>query len=528
MTSSAATLRDLLVAALDRFGDQPAVTAAGATLSYRQVVKQANGLARFLQDNGISPGTPVALMMSNGVEYVVADQAVLRCGGAKVPLNDMIGSRESRYIVRDSGAVIAIATPSQLPNALAALEDPATSLRTVVVVGPASEQPIPGTTSWETAVGSGADRPPEVAITSSDVGLILYTGGTTGDPKGVVHTQHGLTLNVLAHVIEIGFGDDERLLLTSPLPHSAGFHLQAGMLKGAHAFVESGFDPEMVLHRIEHDRVTFMFAVPTMIYRLLDHAATIAAQRPLDLSALRTILYGAAPITPERLAQGLAAFGPVFMQLYGQSEAPNFITRLTHHDHDLTRPERLTSCGRAVTMARVRVLDADGNDCATGVVGEVVAQTAYTMIGYYGLPEKTAQTIQDGWLHTGDLGRLDEDGYLYLVDRKNDMIITGGMNVYCNEVENVIAQVDGVAQVAVVGLPHPDWGEAVVAFVIGTSNGSVDPEAITAHCRDQLSRYKIPKSIRLVNELPLTSVGKLDKKALRSAHQFSETALSAM
>jgi fatty-acyl-CoA synthase/long-chain acyl-CoA synthetase len=204
------------------------------------------------------------------------------------------------------------------------------------------------------------------------------------------------------------------------------------------------------------------------------------------------------------------------MQLYGQSEAPNFITRLRREDHDPGRPERLSSCGRPVGMARVRIVGDDGADVAPGEVGEVAALTPYTMTGYHGLPERTAGTVRDGWLFTGDVGRLDEDGYLYLVDRKNDMIITGGMNVYSTEIENAIAQVDGVAQVAVVGVPHPDWGEAVVAFVVDDGRGALTPDAVVGHCRAVLSRYKVPKEVHVVSALPVTAVGKLDKKALRA------------
>ena len=481
------------------------------------MVQQANGLAAFLRDNGITPGVPVALMMSNGIEYVVADQAILRCGGAKVPLNDMLSSRDVKYILQDCEALVAIATPSQLDNALAALADPVLPLRTVVVVGQeTAHSSVGGVVKWADAVGSGACIPPEVAITPTDVGAVIYTGGTTGMPKGVVHTQGGLALNLLSHVMEIGFGDDETLLITSPLPHSSGFHLQAAMLKGAHSFVESGFAPEVVLQRIEVDRATFVFAVPTMIYRLLDHVSELASDRAVDFSSLRTILYGAAPITPGRLTQGLETFGPVFMQLYGQSEAPNFITRLTRGDHDPEQPERLTSCGRPVAMTQIRIVDEDGTECPTGEVGEVTALTPYTMTEYHRLPDKSAETVRDGWLYTGDLGRVDEDGYLYLVDRKNDMIITGGMNVYSSEVENIISQIDGVDQVAVVGVPDPDWGEAVVAFVVESDAGSVDLDAVLAHCRAQLSRYKIPKKVSVVAALPLTTIGKLDKKALRA------------
>ena len=203
--------------------------------------------------------------------------------------------------------------------------------------------------------------------------------------------------------------------------------------------------------------------VPTMIYRLLDRAAeglgpVVAAHDPVRRRA---------DVAGEAHG-GLDRFGPVFMQLYGQSEAPNFITRLTREAHvtDEQHRHRLRSCGQPTAMAEVRIVDEDGRDCPAGTEGEVVARTAYTMSGYHGLPEATARTLQDGWLRTGDIGYLDEERYLYLLDRKNDMIITGGMNVYCSEVEAALREVDGVAQAAVVGVPHPDWGEAVVAFVV--------------------------------------------------------------
>ncbi|MEU4375211.1 AMP-binding protein [Pseudonocardia alni] len=506
------TLRSLFTSALDRLRDEPAVTTSSGTYPYRRLVADSNRLAHFLTEHGVGPGVAVALMLSNGAEYVVADQAVLRCGAIKVPLNDMIGTDEARYILADSGARIAFATAAQLPVALAALADDATALHTVVSVDGAE----PGTTTWADALGDRPTGLPEIHVDPDTPGLILYTGGTTGRPKGVVHSQSRLVLNLLSQLTETGLGDDERMLLTSPLPHAAGFLLQAGMLKGAHAHLTRSFEAGEVLDRIERDRITFLFAVPTMIYRLLDRAAGQDAGAR-DLSSLRTLLYGAAPITPERLVQGLDLLGPVFMQLYGQSEAPNFITRLRREDHDPARPGRLLSCGRPVAMAEVRIVGDDGTPCGVGEVGEVAARTPYTMLGYHGLPEKSAETVRDGWLFTGDVGRLDEDGYLYLVDRKNDMIITGGMNVYSSEVENAVAGVDGVAAVAVVGVPHPDWGEAVVAFVVGDGVTEVSPAAVIARCREVLSRYKVPKEVRVVPELPVTAVGKLDKKALRSA-----------
>jgi fatty-acyl-CoA synthase len=489
------TLRSLFLPALDRFSERPALRAGRAETSYSELVTAANRLAQVLVARGVTPGTPVALMMSNRSEWVIADQAIIRAGGAKVPINGMLSEPEVAFILRDCGAAIALADEGMAPAARAA------GVADVIEVGP----------GWDSILASApSDDPPDVTVSGSDVGLILYTGGTTGRQKGVVHTQAGLAVNLLAHLIEMGLLDDERMLLSSPLPHSAGFLLQAGLLKGALHLIEPRFDANLVLERIGSAGVTFLFMVPTMIYRVLD----AAEGRELDLSSLRTILYGAAPITPERLDQGLRRFGPVFMQLYGQSEAPNFLTRLTREDHDPAHPERLASCGRPATMVTIAVLDDDGNPVPDGQAGEICARGPYVMDRYHGLPEKTAETLGGGWLHTGDIGLIGPGRYVYLLDRKNDMIISGGMNVYTTEVEQVVSACAGVAQVAVVGVPHPDWGEAVVAFVVAADG--FDPGAVAKRCRAELAAYKQPKAYRQVHALPVTSVGKIDKKHLQA------------
>ncbi|WP_037062874.1 AMP-binding protein [Pseudonocardia acaciae] len=491
------TLRSLFVPALNRFNGRPALRFDGRVTSYADLVADADRLAHVLVAAGVTPGAPVAIMMSNRAEWVVADQAVIRAGGAKVPVNDMLSAPEIAYVLRDSGAVVALADEGMADAARAA------GVRRVIAVGP----------DWDAALAAApTGGPPKVEVAESDVGLIMYTGGTTGRQKGVVHTQRGLAVNLLAHVVETGLLDDERLLLTSPLPHSAGFLAQAGLLKGALAMIEPRFDADLVLDRIERDRATFLFMVPTMIYRMLD----AAERRTVDLSSLRTILYGAAPITLERLEQGLRRLGPVFMQLYGQTEAPNFLTRLTREEHDLARPDRLTSCGRPATMVRIAVLDEAGEPVPPGTPGEICARAPYVMAGYHGLAAKTAETLRGGWLHTGDLGILDDDGYVHLLDRKNDMIISGGMNVYSTEVENVLQACPGVGQVAVVGVPHPDWGEAVVAFVVPADGEDFDEPATVARCRAELAAYKRPKAYRLLGSLPVTAFGKVDKKALRA------------
>ncbi len=389
MTEFPLDLRTLVSGAMRKFARRPAVVADGTTWTYADLDAASNRLAHTLVDLGVGPGTPVALMMSNSAEYVVADLSLLKLGAAKVPLNDMLSPDEARYILSDSGATVALTTPSQIEAALDELGQG--DLHSVIAVGHGAGVPA-GVLDWDDAL---ADRPatvPEVDIAPTDVGLMMYTGGTTGRPKGVVHRQRQLALNLLAHRVETEIRSDERLLLSSPLPHSAGFLLQTALTAGAVTYVERGFDAKRVLDAIHRHGVSYLFMVPTMIYRLLDQAAA----GDWDHSSLRTILYGAAPISPERLAEGLARFGPVFMQLYGQSEAPNFITRLPREAH-VTDPElahRLRSCGQPTALCQVRIVDEEGNVCPPGKEGEVVARTAYTMTGYHRLPEATEAGAQ--------------------------------------------------------------------------------------------------------------------------------------
>lgn len=490
------TLFDLFGTSLSRFGDRVAVRDGSRKMTYAELARDRDRLAAVLQAWGAGPSSPIAIMVGNRCEWLVADQALIRLGAAKVPINHMLSGPEIEYILKDSGARIALVDAEMAKFALAA------DVAHVLTVG----------ADWQAALERADTKGlPQVSPSADDTGLILYTGGTTGRQKGVVHTQSGLAINLLAHVAEIGLLDDERMLLTSPLPHSAGFLAQAGLLKGAEVLLEPRFDAERVIELITDERITFLFMVPTMIYRVLDAAEA----RGSDTSSLRTILYGAAPITPERLEQGLRRFGPVFMQLYGQSEAPNFLTRLAREEHDLSRPDRLRSCGRPAILVTIAVLDDMGGHVPTGAVGEICARAPYVLDRYHGLETKTAETLRGGWLHTGDLGFIDADGFVHLLDRKNDMVISGGMNVYTTEVEQVLASCSGVDQVAVVGVPHPDWGEAVVAFIV--SAAGFDEAELVARCREEMATYKRPKAYCRCESLPMTSLGKVDKKAMKAS-----------
>jgi fatty-acyl-CoA synthase/long-chain acyl-CoA synthetase len=336
----------------------------------------------------------------------------------------------------------------------------------------------------------------------------MYTGGTTGRPKGILHSAGSLGTNLLAHVLSGQIRYGEKMLLCTPLPHSAGFFLQAGLLQGATFHLAARFDPAEFLRHVEEHAISWTFMVPTMIYRLLD----ALRDHEWDTRSLETIVYGAAPISRARIEEALRRFGPVFLQLFGQSECPNFATTLSKEDH--LDPDLLASCGQPCPGVEVRIGDGEGRALPTGEIGEVLLRAPYTLREYHAAPELTAQAFVADWLRTGDVGYQTETGHVFLVDRKKDMIITGGMNVYSSEVEQILHEHPRVDAAAVVGVPDPDWGEAVHAFLV-SDQGLRDAELIE-FCRSRLAKYKVPKALTRIEELPTTPYGKIDKKALRA------------
>ena len=497
------TLSRLLVDAVRRHGERPAVRHGLRTLSYRELDELADRLATTLASRGIGRGDRVALQLRNCVEYIVADLAILKSRAVKVPLNEFMTASEVAWCLQHSAARVLI-SHSSMPRPVGTLDALVLHIDVPDVSG---GPPVPGAMQWAEAV----DRPcGAVAVTSEpdDSAIVMYTGGTTGNPKGVHHIQSRAALNILAHIVCGDIRADEVMLLSTPLPHSAGFHLQSCFVQGGFVVLGPKFDAKRFLELASELRATWTFAVPTMLYRLLD-AIAAGASPP---QALRTVVYGAAPMDPGRLKQALNAFGPVFLQLYGQTECPNFITSLTKEDHLV--PGLHASCGRAVPFLEVRLRDDSGVVSEPGKVGEVEVRSPYQLIEYYENPEATATYIVDGWLRTGDLAYQDARGYVFLVDRAKDMIISGGMNVYSVEVEAMLREHPAVADVGVVGVPDRDWGEAVVAVVV--SRSSVDADGILCFARERLSAYKVPKQVVFVDLLPLTRYGKPDKKAMRA------------
>jgi fatty-acyl-CoA synthase len=324
------------------------------------------------------------------------------------------------------------------------------------------------------------------------------------------------TYSYVMQMLEFGFGWHESFLFPTPLTHAGGCLILPVLLRRGRCVIIDHFEPELFLQTVERERVTMTFLVPTMIYVLLDHPSL----QKHDFSSLRNIIYGAAAIAPERLKQAVATFGPVMTQLFGQTEAPMALTALSRQEHVIADPERekqvFASAGRQTIHTELRLLDDDGRDVARGEAGEVVVRCTNMMSGYLNNPEATAETIRDGWLHTGDIGLQDDEGFLYIVDRKKDMIISGGFNIYPREIEDVLFEHPAVKGTAVVGVPHAKWGEEVVA-VVCLHDGKVAEEAeLITFVKERKGSLVAPKRVLFWDAIPLTNLGKIDKKEIRA------------
>ena len=511
MRPRAQTLADLLRTSLPLHGNRPAIRVGATETGYRQLFALACRCLGGLRALGVRPGDRVALLMPNSLEYVTADLAIAMLGAVKVPLNELLTAGDVDYMLEHAGARVLVAHESLqrlVPSGAEASRRGRASTLTVVWTGTPGQ--VSSGLSWVELLELGTDGEPPNEVDPHTPAVIMYTGGTTGRPKGVLHSQQALAINLLAHIVCGEILEDEQMLLATPLPHSAGFHLQACLVQGGTVELHRRYDPDAVIDAVAAGRATWTFMVPTMIHRLLQR---LRARGLPQLTGLRTLVYGAAPITARKLQEALTALGPVLIQLYGQTEAPNYLTRLSKRDH--LDPALIGSCGRAVPTADVRVVDESGSLAAPGTVGEVTARTAYSLKAYYGDEAKTAEAYAGEWLRTGDLGYQNAQGYLFLVDRAKDMIISGGMNVYSTEVESVVHALGGVAQVMVVGVPDEDWGEAVTVCVVAEPDGGPTAADVLQHCRERLAAYKVPKRVLFLEGLPLTRYGKPDKKALR-------------
>ena len=503
--------------AASQHGDREAFLFGDRRVSFREANTRANRLANALRAAGLAPGERVGVLMQNSIEAVDANFGLLKGGFASVPLNDRHTPAEHADILND-GEVSAVLAGPGFETAVAEAVAAATSVRLVVGVGW-------GDADYDRFTTSVSADDPNVEVDPAALMRLTYTSGSTGKPKGVVGTfrRFQARLDNFFASLEYALGRGHSMLHVGPLSHVAGNYLLPCFMRGARGIVLPRFDPDQVLDAIERHRIDHALLVPTMIVRLVD--AIEPGRR--DLSSLTRINYGTAPIPVETLRRGLRLLGPVFRQHYGMSEANSPLTLLYPDEHlpdgSPLEAARLASCGRPVTGVDIRVFGPDGRVLPPGEVGEIVIRSeGAAEVEYWRRPDLTAEVVRGGWFHTGDLGRFDEAGYLFIVGRIKDMIITGGFNVYAREVEDALYRHPAVLEAAVCGVQDPEWGEVVAAMIAPRPGLEIDEASVRAHCSSALAGYKRPRVLLFDDTLPKTGSGKIAKQAIRpllqSAH----------
>ncbi|MCC6849106.1 MAG: AMP-binding protein [Deltaproteobacteria bacterium] len=479
-----------------RWPEREALRDGDRSVGFAELDARANRLAHALMRAGVGPGDRVATFLPNSIAHVAAQQAILRAGAVWVGINRRLAPPEVAFMLEHAAVRVVLADADGLGTA----------------------RPAEGVAVWDV---SGADAArerrfagapaaaPRSPAAEHDVARLRYTSGTTGRPKAAVLT-HGCALaslrNLLAELHELSPSDT--VAHVAPLTHASEALLAPAFWRGARSILCHDFRPDALRELMAHERVTTLFLVPTMIAALVD---SLPGE---SLANLRTIVYGAAPMSEDLMLRALDALGPVLLQIYGLSECPFPITTLRKEDH--LDPLRRGSCGLPTAQNDVLVLDAGGAPLAPGEVGTIAVRGPQLMREYWCDPEATAAALVDGWLRTGDLGRFDEAGFLTLVDRSDDVIITGGFNVYPREVEVVLEAHPAVAEAAVVGIPHERWGRSVAAWVVRRPCAEVDEHELIDFCRAQLAGYKKPLRVTFVEALPKSSTGKLLRRALRT------------
>jgi fatty-acyl-CoA synthase len=492
--------------ALARYPSRVAFSWPGGSITYAGATELIGRLQKVFMQLGLKPGARVAFLTANRADTWCAGVAAQLSSLAITWLHPLGSLEDQLFQIEDSEAEMLVIDSDTFRDRGGDLAARASGLKTVFTLGPAHYG-----VDLLAAVDAAGTATPRCFAGPGDIATLNYTGGTTGKSKGVLrtHREYGGFASAILSDFEIP--DTPRYLTVAPISHVAGTKVLPALMRGGTVHMLRGFDPEAVLKTIERERINFTLFVPTMIYVLLDHPALDKT----DLSALELLLYGASAMSPSRLVEGIERIGPVFSQLYGQTECyPVSVLRKT--DHDPKTPELFLSCGFPIAACEVRILGDDDQEVATGEPGEICVRAPHVMAEYWKRPEQTAETLNNGWLHTGDIARSDERGYMFILDRKKDMIVSGGFNIFPREVEDVLSQHADVAMVAVVGVPDDKWGEAVTAIIVAREGARPNAEELIGLVKARKGSAHAPKHIKFVNELPMTGVGKVDKKVLKA------------
>lgn len=480
--------------------------------SFSEYNARVNRLINALKSAGIAKGERIVGVLQNTPELLEVFGAAEKGGFIAVPVNPRFSTNEVLEILYDAEPAVVVVGDEHLEDIGLNANLPC-SVKLILYAG---ERPVKSTgrlAAYRSFSASGGSDEPGVDVREDDLVYLIYTSGTTGKPKGVMIDHRGQIENNKTTIIEMRISQGDSLISPLPLNHLGGRGLVSNYFaRGCTNYVQKKFDVEEMLRLISHERITTLAAVPAMLYVIINHPHLDS----YDLTSLKTIFYSGSTISPALLERCISRFGNALIQFYGMTEAGPIIAVLPKEDHCPEEANRkLRSAGIAAFSNKIRVVDDNGVDVRVGQVGEVIVKTPAVMRGYWKKPDMTAETLRNGWLHTGDLAMIDEQNYIYIVDRKKDMIISGGENIYAREVEDVIQKIPGVREVAVIGVPHEKWGETVKAVVVLEDGCTLLESEIIEHCRKNLASYKKPTSVSFVSELPRNAVGKIQKHVLR-------------
>ncbi|MFB4166985.1 acyl-CoA synthetase [Virgibacillus sp. JSM 102003] len=508
------TLGDLLARTRDRMPEKLAITYEGQRLNYAELDNLVNQTAHAFLADGMKKGDMVTVMSKNSLDFVIANFALARIGAVMIPINYMLSTEDVAYILEHAEVSAFIASEEYAP----VLDKSAGRLeirqRYLMDTLGAYEGEL---SSWESLSDARDGRPNdivEVDIGDDDLAHVLYTSGTESRPKGVMLSHKSLISEYVSSIIDGKMAAEDVAIHALPLYHSAQLHVFLGpsIYVGSSGIILGAASPDVILQTIEEEGATQLFAPPTVWIALLRHPDFDKR----DLSTLEKCYYGAA-IMPREILKELAERLPnaKFWNFYGQTEVAPLATALQPED----QLRKLGSAGVATLNVQTKIVDDNDKEVARGETGEIVHRTPHTMKGYLHDPEKTAEAFRGGWFHSGDLGVMDEEGYITIVDRKKDMINTGGVNVSSREVEETIYQMDGVSEVAVVSIPDPYWIEAVTAIIVPKEGASLTEDGVAEFCRERLSKFKVPKYVDFTDELPKNPSGKVLKRSLRDKYE---------
>lgn len=502
------TSAGLMLRAMARWGDRVAFSGYGGSFTYAQSLDLVGRYQAVMQAGGVARGQRIALLNANRAEAWLAGVAAQALGLCMTALHPLGAFEDQQFILEDGEIDYLLVDADNYLERGGELAAATDRLRQVFTLG-ATEY---GLDLRAGAAAAGAVSPSLIAE-PNDEAWLSYTGGTTGKSKGAMRRHHSYIAMASAVLADFEWPQDIVYLAVAPISHVGGTKIPPTLIRGGRVHFQHGFDPGAVLDAIQGERISVTLMVPTMVNILLDHPNLDNA----DLSSLELLMYGAAPMSPTRLLEGLQRIGPVFCQLYGQTEGyPLAVLRRADHNKD--DAGLFAACGHPCTSVQISLLDDDGQRVEPGEVGEICAQGPQLMDAYWKRPEQTEETFANGWLHTGDMAWADDRGYLYIVDRKKDMVITGGFNVFPREVEDVLTTDPSVAMAAVIGVPDDKWGEAVKAVVVPRVGAQIDGEALIQRVREVKGAVHAPKSVDIVDAIPLTPLGKPDKKALREQY----------